>query len=259
MANNKPIQPAWNLFSCVAHRKLSPLSAPAVAVASHSEFVAVSDGRSGEVLLFYGLETDTVESFQLHVGSIVTAMCISSHSEPYLYTCSGGGIQRWILSWGKNESVLVEGGILPPEPVLNERLDGNPVYIDINKAGDSVIVCIDTYALVISTSSGRITARLEGHTSAVTGAAFRHDRDHGAVTISEDRRFIVYDLSSASVLYQSPIVSTSPFISLAMQEPPFGACLAIGSADGKARVYDLATPGCRLLQTIDVPAITGAQ
>ena len=246
-------------MACMAQSKLRPSCAPAIIAAGNSEVIAVSDGRSEDVLLFYGLDDiNRAKSHCLHVGSTVTALCISTTITPYLFTCSTHGIQRWILSFSESVSLLVDtGGISPPENVLSETLDGIPVHLSVNKTGDRLIACIDTFAIVINTGSGRVTTRLEGHSAAVTGAAFRHDHENSAVTISEDRRFIVYDLSSAAVLFQSSIVSSSPFVSIAVQED-LGSCCAIGSSDGKARVYDLATPGCRLVHTFDIPAMTGA-
>ena len=38
-----------------------------------------------------------------------------------------------------------------------------------------------------------------------------------------------------------------------------GSRCAMGSSDGKVRIYSLATPDCRLLHTIDIPTVTGAQ
>jgi WD40 repeat protein len=245
-------------MTCQAQYRLKPTSAPAIISACHTDIIAVADGRSDDVMLFTGLEDiSTMKTHHLTVGSTVTAMCISTNSTPYLFTCSSRGVERWVLSFSESVSLLVDtGGIPPPENVLSETLDGVPVHLSINKRSDMLIGCIDTFAIVISTVSGRITMRLEGHTAAVTAAAFRHDHENSAVTISEDRRFIVYDLSSASILFQSSIVSASPFVSLAVQE--CGSYCAIGSSDGKARIYDLSTPGCRLTHTFDIPAITGA-
>jgi WD40 repeat protein len=224
--------------------------------------IAVPDGRSGDVLIFYGIcaenEYQKVKSFRLHVGATVTALCISSNTIPYLYTCSAAGIQRWILSFPASESLLVDGcGLSPPDYVLNDALDGIPIGVDLNRTNDSLITCVDLHALVISLQTGRITARLEGHTAPVTAAAFRHDRERSAVTISEDRRFIVYDLASSSVLFQSAIFSPHPFVCLTMHTEPGGTCCAIGSSDGRVRVFDLATPGCRQVHAVDVSALTG--
>ena len=251
---------AWAALSCKAQNKLESTPSPVIAAACHPDVFAVTDGTSESIFLFYKLQdVCQAKTLCLPVCSAVTALCISSHVTPYLFACSSVGIQRWFLSFAESVSLLVDGGgISPPDLIFEETNRNTIVHLSANKTGNCLIACIDTYAIVINTSSGRVTARLEGHTAAVTGAAFRTDLENCAITISEDRRFIVYDLSSSAVLFQSSIVSSSPFVCLAVEEDPAGACCAIGSSDGKARVYDLASPGCRLLYTFDIPSITGA-
>ena len=61
-------------MACMAQSKLRPSCAPAIIAAGNSEVIAVSDGRSEDVLLFYGLDDiNRAKSHCLHVGSTVTA------------------------------------------------------------------------------------------------------------------------------------------------------------------------------------------
>ena len=116
-----------------------------------------------------------------------------------------------------------------PFPHLNP--EHSQVHLDVSGGGDRLLVSIGLRAVEINTLSGRIEAVLEGHAAPVTAAAFRPaaaggGRPPSAVTVSEDRRFIVYDLVKPGILFQSPIVSSSPFIALAMQARPPPACPA---------------------------------
>jgi WD40 repeat protein len=100
------------------------------------------------------------------------------------------------------------------------------------------------------------------------------------VSIGEDRRFIVYDLKGACIIYASAIVSAAPFTTLAIEQVPSHLLLfisyscrspsswsrattqdghrcAVGSADGVVRCFDLSTPECRLVHQLSLPEATG--
>ena len=196
-------------------------------------------------------------------SSSVTALCISWRPWPCLYTGAADGIARWSLEFATSDEIdpgLLDESWQRENEFSSELLTGDleraPAHIAIDAAGNRLAVCVDRYALVTSCSSGKVLARLEGHNAPVTSAAFRSDAVDSIVTIGEDRRFIVYDLKAAAILYGSCIVSASPFISLATEDE--GGCrCAIGSSDGKVRIYNLATPDCRLLHVIDIPTVTG--
>jgi WD40 repeat protein len=63
---------------------------------------------------------------------------------------------------------------------------------------------------------------------------------------------MVWNMSSRSLVYRSSILSAAPLLSLALD--PKLPRVAIGSADGKLRIFDLEHPAFRCLQTLDVDA-----
>lgn len=240
------------------------LRSPAAVAALDRGVLAVPEGR-GAVYVYDTYDASPPQILTGIHSTPVTALCVSWRPWPCLYTGAADGIARWSLefvgarcpqaplpldaSWqGENELA---------SELLTGDLDRAPAHIALDAMGDRLAACIDLCTLIVSCCSGRVLARLEGHGANVTSAAFRKDHPDSVVTIAEDRRFIVYDLKAASILYASCIVSSSPFISLATEDG--GGRAAIGTSDGKVRLYDLATPDCRLLHTIDIPVVTGAQ
>jgi WD40 repeat protein len=141
--------------------------------------------------------------------------------------------------------------------LLDQAFQTDPAHIAVDDSGDKVAVCEQNVTHIIDTNTGHVRARLEGHAAPVTAAEFRKSDDGRlcVISISEDRRFLVFDLTRQCLVYQSAIISASPFISLAMD--PRGTRCAIGSADGKVRVYDMTKDDHRMLRVLDVGALTG--
>jgi WD40 repeat protein len=94
---------------------------------------------------------------------------------------------------------------------------------------------------------------LEGHDATVTCATFCPHFTSTLVSASDDRTFKVrpyhteayvkknsqiWDLSQQTLIYQSSIISSSPFISIAMN--PLQPSFALGTSDGILRIFDLA-------------------
>ena len=107
-------------------------------------------------------------------------------------------------------------------------------------------------AMVLSVEQGIAMAELEGHCAAINHVEFVPARDEEAPTLvltaSDDRTFKVWDLQSRTMLYSSPIVSSSPFTSLSVD--PNNARFALGSEDGKIRIYALPSGHSTSLHTV---------
>lgn len=241
-----------------------PLKAPAAVAAFDRGVLAIPEGR-GDVLVYNTQDSSPPQVLTGIHSTPVTALAVSWRPWPCLYTGAADGIARWSLEFVSTRYPEA------PEPfdaswqleseLASELLTGDlekaPAHIALDAAGDRMAACIHICTLIVSCCSGKVLARLEGHNANVTCAVFRKDQPDCVVTIAEDRRFIVYDLKAATILYASCIVSSSPFISLAAEDG--GSRCAMGTNDGKVRIYDLATPDCRLLHTIDIPVVTGIQ
>ena len=224
--------------------------------------------RSGDVLIYNTHERDAPPEMLAGIHfSAVTALCFSWSPWPCLYTGAADGIARWSLEFvpaglhdedahAALDAAWQQESELSSE-LLTTDLERAPVHVAVDVTGDRLAACVDCCTLIISCCSGKVLARLEGHHAPVSSAAFRSDHADSVITIGEDRRFIVYDLKAAALVYSSCIVSASPFISLAVADA--GGRAAIGTSDGKVRLYDLATPDCRLLHTLDISSATNPQ
>nr|XP_022329336.1 WD repeat-containing protein 27-like [Crassostrea virginica] len=100
-----------------------------------------------------------------------------------------------------------------------------------------VAACNNNDVLILRSNTSEVIAALEGHMNRVTCAEFCPHYSSTLVTISEDRTFKVWNVEELSLVYQSTIITASPFISMTMNlHVPQ---VAIGTADGIVRVYDL--------------------
>ncbi|XP_065943143.1 WD repeat-containing protein 27 [Magallana gigas] len=100
-----------------------------------------------------------------------------------------------------------------------------------------VAACNNNDVLILRSNTSEVIAALEGHLNRVTCAEFCPHYSSTLVTISEDRTFKVWNIADLSLVYQSTIITASPFISMSMNlHVPQ---VAIGTADGIVRVYDL--------------------
>uniref|UniRef100_K1P8Z6 WD repeat-containing protein 27 n=1 Tax=Magallana gigas TaxID=29159 RepID=K1P8Z6_MAGGI len=110
--------------------------------------------------------------------------------------------------------------------------DGNFIGLPLTRTIVGVWNLLDP-----SAQTSEVIAALEGHLNRVTCAEFCPHYSSTLVTISEDRTFKVWNIADLSLVYQSTIITASPFISMSMNlHVPQ---VAIGTADGIVRVYDL--------------------
>ncbi|KAI8906730.1 WD40-repeat-containing domain protein [Gorgonomyces haynaldii] len=93
----------------------------------------------------------------------------------------------------------------------------------------------------------------QGHFGTVTCTSFC--KDDWFISCSEDRTFKVWDMKKLELVFQSHIVSSSPFTTLSIDNNKH--FMSLGSEDGLLRIYDLNSRGIldcepRLMQTLDM-------
>ena len=114
---------------------------------------------------------------------------------------------------------------------------GTRCVCSFNASGTLVAVPTDSLVYVIDVYTHKSMVQLEGHGATVTCLAFNPHRPTQLATASEDRSFKLWDIQERCLLYQSAIISSSPFTALAFD--PYRERLAVGSEDGKLRFYML--------------------
>ncbi|XP_041468720.1 WD repeat-containing protein 27-like [Lytechinus variegatus] len=126
-----------------------------------------------------------------------------------------------------------------------------PQYVSFNPDDNLLAVCVENEVLILDAQKERLDTRLEGHTALVTCAEFCPHSPDTVVSASEDRTFKVWDIATQCLIYQSSIISASPFISLTID--PYCQCVALGTTDGQVRIYDLSEgKGFRCLHHVDI-------
>ncbi|XP_060081594.1 WD repeat-containing protein 27-like [Ylistrum balloti] len=186
---------------------------------------------------------------------ILTSISLGSRSSPKLL-CSAA--EDYVIVWNLLQArQMVDKGVQIRGQIIGTSL-GHIHYCSFSPDDTLVAACCGSEVIILDTSTERQVATLEGHTSKLTSAEFCPHYSATLVTISEDRTFKVWNIEDFSLVYQSPILTASPFISMAMNfsQPQ----VAIGTADGQVRVFDLTDgKGFRQLHQIDVTKLVRKQ
>ncbi|KAK3591286.1 hypothetical protein CHS0354_004335 [Potamilus streckersoni] len=182
---------------------------------------------------------------------ILSALALGCQSSPKLL-CSTA--EDYVIVWNLQQArQQYQKGEKIKGHIIGTTL-GHIHHLAFNPNDSLVAVCRGLEVIILESKKELIVATLEGHTALVTACEFCPHYRAILITISEDRTFKVWNLQDFSLVYQSPIVTASPFLSLAMslQQPH----VAIGTADGQVKVYDLSDGnGFRCLYSIDVGKI----
>jgi hypothetical protein len=113
---------------------------------------------------------------------------------------------------------------------------GNVQHLCFEQETNSLLsACIEKYIIIFELENMKPIIQLEGHNGNVTASAFFKNKSHLLLSISEDRTFKIWDMSSNNVLYQSAIISSSPFTCVDIDND----MVAIGSEDGKVRLFHI--------------------
>ncbi|XP_071798693.1 WD repeat-containing protein 27-like [Asterias amurensis] len=131
-------------------------------------------------------------------------------------------------------------------------------YCSFSADDSMVAVCTGCEVLILDSGCERLDTTLEGHTARVTCAEFSPHNLSCVVSVSEDRTFKVWDITKGCLVYQSSIISASPFLSLVMN--PNCEHFAVGTSDGQVRVYDMREGnGFRCLHQLDIAKMLQTQ
>ncbi|XP_038078106.1 WD repeat-containing protein 27-like isoform X2 [Patiria miniata] len=135
---------------------------------------------------------------------------------------------------------------------------GHVQYCSFSYDDALVAVCIGCEVLILDSKVERLDTTLEGHMAPVTCAEFCPYHPATLVSVSEDRTFKIWDITRGCLVYQSCIISASPFLSLAMNTN--SECFAVGSSDGQVRIFDLTEGnGYRCLHQLDIAKLLRTQ
>ncbi|OWF38257.1 WD repeat-containing protein 27 [Mizuhopecten yessoensis] len=186
---------------------------------------------------------------------ILTSISLGSRSSPKLL-CSAA--EDYVIVWNLLKArQMVDKGMQIRGQIIGTAL-GHIHYCSFSPDDKLVAACCGADVIILDASTEHHVATVEGHTSKLTSAQFCPHYSATLVTISEDRTFKVWNIEDFSLIYQSPILTASPFISMAMNltQPQ----VAIGTADGQVRVFDLTDgKGFRQLHQIGVDKIVRKQ
>lgn len=178
----------------------------------------------------------------LALGSVNSPKQLVSAAEDYVII--------WNLQYARQQ---FEKGEKIKGRVIGTTL-GYVQYCAFNPTDSLIAVCSGFEVIILQATRQSKVAVLEGHNGIVTAAEFCPHYSSTLVSISEDRTFKVWNLEDLTLVYQSPILTASPFLSVSMSltEPH----VAIGAADGVVREFDLTDGnGFRCLHQLDVNKI----
>ncbi|XP_006823341.2 WD repeat-containing protein 27-like [Saccoglossus kowalevskii] len=164
----------------------------------------------------------------------ISCLCFGNRGNP-TSLCSAA--DDFIITWNveKARNSLDSGQQIRGQVISKGQ--GLVQYVSFSPDDVLLAACIDKEVVILDTKTERLDTTLEGHTARVNCAEFCPHYSSTVVSISDDRTFKIWDIANSCLIYQSTIISASPFISLSMDatNPQF----AVGSSDGQVRVYDL--------------------
>ncbi|XP_052766910.1 WD repeat-containing protein 27-like [Mya arenaria] len=188
-------------------------------------------------------------------GKTLTALALGNKSSPKLLVSAA---DDYVIVWDLHQCrQKVERGESVRGRVIGTTL-GTVAHLALSPDDSRIAACVGAEIVILLAQRECSVAVLEGHDGAVTAAEFCPHYTATLVTISEDRTFKVWDVSELVLVYQSPILTASPFLCLTMSftEPR----VSIGAADGMVRVIDLTDGnGFRCLHQVDAEKIINRQ
>ncbi|XP_061172644.1 WD repeat-containing protein 27-like isoform X2 [Saccostrea echinata] len=165
---------------------------------------------------------------------ILTSLVLGNVSKPKRL-CSAA--EDYLIVWNIHQALEKAGKDEQIKGVIIGTTLGYIQHCAFSPDDSLVAACNNNDVLILRSNTSEVIAALEGHMNRVTCAEFCPHYSSTLVTISEDRTFKVWNIADLSLVYQSTIITASPFISMTMNlHLPQ---VAIGTADGIVRVFDL--------------------
>jgi len=197
-------------------------------------------------------------------GHSVTVAKLVGHDEAVTGACFGNLPEPRLLATASRDTVLLWNIDQRRSIRLADGL-GSVRHLAMSPLDRFVCACIGPGAVVLSVAAQGVHVVLDGHDAPVTTAGFVSGGNDGGqdkplllVTTSEDRTWKVWDVDRRTLVHKSGVVSSSPFIAMAMDPPT--RRLALAAADGLLRLYDMSPRGgFRCLCTVNVAGALAAR
>ncbi|KAK2193214.1 hypothetical protein NP493_16g01035 [Ridgeia piscesae] len=218
-----------------------------IQLACDGEFLALPYGRTS--IGIWNLQDLTIKPLEVEGHKrAVSALRFCQLSRATLL-CSAA--EDYVIVWTVEKvRAALNTGQQPRGQIIGQNL-GHVQYLAFCPDDSLVAACVEKEVFILDSKEERLDTCLEGHNGQVTCAEFSTSQASILVTTGDDRTFKVWDIVHSCVVYQSTIISASPFLSLILN--PLQENLVLGTADGQVRVYDLTEGnGFRCLHHLDV-------
>ena len=98
----------------------------------------------------------------------------------------------------------------------------------ISATANCFAVSLGKNAVIYDAKTHSAKCRFEGHYGTINAMTFfTPHADHVLITVGEDRTFKIWDCEEQSLLYQSSVISSSPFLTVAID--PLFPHIALGT------------------------------
>ena len=150
--------------------------------------------------------------------------------------------QDCVLLWDVDERTCLE----------LQRDCGMVSHLAFTADDAQVVVCIASRVFVVDTGDASLLACVDVHARTVTSLVTSVLSDHSfIVTASEDRTFVLWDVTARRVCMQSGVDASTPLCAVAMHARTGLLCSA--SSDSILRMYRISNGAAELLFRLDLP------
>eukprot|EP00111_Clytia_hemisphaerica_P006631 TCONS_00019191-protein len=160
----------------------------------------------------------------------VQFVCFGNQNGPLVFAsaCSDE-VNIWNLD--------LTGRTKAPEPLTIAENLGCVSCMAFSKDDQHLAICISNEIWVINTLNSELVVEFSASQSFIFLVGFCLTIEDMLISIAEDRTYCIWDVGEKEQLYQSTIISSFQFQSLAVH--PLESYFATGSEDGMLRVFDM--------------------